>query len=130
MAILPRPSAPVPSFGEGPGEEGQMYRELQGTRIRRRSRATTPPRQTVITINVFSLDYVMCVVGGSREGKRQTDEGRDVRGEGGGRDQLDDRGSESDGVGKGDEEGDSQRQDGREDSHRRPEHAALLVPTK
>lgn len=75
-AILPRPSAPRPSFGKGHGKDGQMHRELQGTRILRSSRATTPHRQTVIIINVFSLNYMMCVEGGSREGRKKTDRQR------------------------------------------------------
>jgi len=74
----------MPRLGKGHREDGQMHRELQGTRILRSSRATTPHRQTVVIINVFSLNYMMCVEGGSRERerKRQTDKGRDGQGDG------------------------------------------------
>lgn len=72
MAILPRPSAPMPSFGKGHRQDGQMHRELQGTRIQRSSRATPPLRQTVIITNVCNLNHMMCVDGGSREGEKTT----------------------------------------------------------
>lgn len=73
MAILPRPPAPMLSSGQGHREDGQIHRELQGTRIRRSSRATSQ-RQTVIIINIFSLNYMMCVEGGRREGRKQINE--------------------------------------------------------
>lgn len=107
-----------------------MHRELQGTRIRRGSGAAAPP-QTVIIINVFSLNYVMCVEGGGTEGEKTTKgEMSGEMGDEGGRDEPDGCGSESEGVGRGAERGDSQTQERQEDSQKRPEHAALLVPTK
>lgn len=48
--------------GHSHREDGQMHRELQGTRILRSSRAT-PHRQRVIVINIFSLNYMMCIGG-------------------------------------------------------------------
>lgn len=44
----------------GPQGGGQIHRELQGTKILRGSK-TTPHRQTVIIINIFSLNYMMSV---------------------------------------------------------------------
>lgn len=51
-----------------------MHRELQGTRILKSSRAT-PYRQTVIIINIFSLNY-MCVKDGWEERGREKDKQR------------------------------------------------------
>lgn len=51
-------------------------------------------------------------------------------GDEGRRDEPDGCGSECEGVGRREVRGHSQRQERREDSQRRPEHAALLVPTK
>lgn len=50
--------------------DGYRKKELQGTRILGSSRAT-PHRQTVIVINIFSLNYVMCIEGG-KTGKKHT----------------------------------------------------------
>lgn len=76
-----------------------MHRELQGTRILKSSRAT-PYRQTVIIINIFSLNY-MCVKDGweerGREKDKQTKEEAYVQE--GGRDTPDEYGSECEGVG-------------------------------
>lgn len=52
-----------------------MHRELQGTRILKSSRAT-PYRQTVIIINIFSLNYMMCVQDGWEGRGREKDKGR------------------------------------------------------
>lgn len=53
-----------------------MHRELQGTRILKSSRAT-PFRQTVIIINIFRVNHMMCRgwVGG-KEGEKKTDRQR------------------------------------------------------
>lgn len=56
-----------------------MHREFQGTRILRGSGVTTLHRQTVIIINIFSLNYMMCVEGGSREGEKTTNRQRERR---------------------------------------------------
>lgn len=58
------------SSGQGHREDGQIHRELQGTRILRSSRAT-PHRQRVIVINIFSLYYMMCM-GGEKKTKEDT----------------------------------------------------------
>lgn len=60
--------------GHSHREDGQMHRELQGTRILRSSRAT-PHRQRVIVINIFSLNYMMCI------GERKRDKGKDTQGD-------------------------------------------------
>lgn len=79
-----------------------MHRELQGTRILKSSRAT-PYRQTVIIINIFSLNYMMCVKDGweerGREKDKQTKEEAYVQEGEGGRDTPDEYGSECEGVG-------------------------------
>lgn len=86
------------------------------------------PPQTVIIINDFSLNYMMCRGGAETE---TVDEGRDVqRWTRGGGDRPDECGSGSEGVGRKKRKGDGQRQERREDSQRGPEHAAPLVPTK
>lgn len=54
----------------------------------------------MIRLNIFSLNYMMCVEDGRRgETKRQTDKGRNVQGDKGGRDKPDKCGSENEGVG-------------------------------
>lgn len=96
------------------------------------SGAAGPPPQTVkmvIVINIFNLNYMMCVEGARREGEKKTDKGRDVE---------EIRVQETNQIlvavkvrlwDGGEEGGDRQRQRRREDSQR-PEHAALLVPTE
>lgn len=109
---------------------GHKHRKLQGTRILRSSRATPPQTdKTVIVINIFNLNDMMCVEGARRQGEKKTDKGRDVQ---------EIRVQETNQTvvavkvrlwDGGEEGGDRQRQRRREDSQR-PEHAALLVPTE
>lgn len=105
-----------------------MHRELQGTRILKSSRAT-PYRQTVIIINIFSLNYMMCVKDGWEERGREKDRRRKrhmyrkMRVE---ETHLMNMAVSVRVWGRGEEEGDRQEK-GRQ--QRRPEHAALLVPT-
>lgn len=96
------------------------------------SGAAGPPPQTdktVIVINIFNLNNMMCVEGARRQGEKKTDKGRDVQ---------EIRVQETNQTvvavkvrlwDGGEEGGDRQRQRRREDSQR-PEHAALLVPTE
>lgn len=83
--------------------------------------------KTVIVINIFNLNYMMCVEGARREGEKKTDKGRDeqeMRVQETNQTVVAVKARLWDG---GEEAGDRQRQRGREDSQR-PEHAALLVP--
>lgn len=83
MVVLPRTPVPVLRSGQGYREDRWIQEELQGTRILGSSRAT-PHRQTVIVINIFSLNYVMCIEGGKTGRKRE----RNTQGDEGGKRQI------------------------------------------
>lgn len=77
MGVLPRTLLPMLGSARTK-EDRQIHIELEGTRILRSSGAT-PHRWTVIIINNFSLNYMMCVEVG-REGERNRARGRGTHG--------------------------------------------------
>lgn len=110
--------------GQDHREDGQMHRELQGTRILRSSGAT-PHRQTDSDSNKHLQlkrcdECTGCVWGGLKKTEKETQED-ESRG-----DKPDECGSESEGV----REGRGEKGQARTDSQRWPKHEALLVPTK
>lgn len=65
MGVLPRTLVTVLGSARR-REDRQIHGELEGTRILRSSGAT-PHRQTVIAINNFSFNCMMCVEMGRKE---------------------------------------------------------------
>lgn len=110
-----------------PGPQGGQTNAQRTSRHQDSEEQQGHPPQTVIIINIFSLNYMMCVKGGWEEKGREKEETY-VQEDEGGRDTPDEYGSESEDMGWG--RGRRQRWERREDSRRGPEHAELLVPTK
>lgn len=133
MAVIPRIPAPMLKLWPGPWGGGWgVDISTENFKAPGFSGAAGPPPQTdktVIVINTFNLNDMMCVEGARRQGEKKTDKGRDVQ---------EIRVQETNQTvvavkvrlwDGGEEGGDRQRQRRREDSQR-PEHAALLVPTE
>lgn len=99
MAIPPRPPAPMLRSGQGHRDDAQRTSRHQDSE----EQQGHPYRQTVIIINIFSLNYMMCVKDGweerGREKDKQTKEEAYVQEDEGGRDTPDEYGSEYEGVG-------------------------------